>query len=155
MTTADGREFVFDRLLLATGAEPLRLPIPGADQPHVFTLRSLADSRAIVERAKTASSAVVLGSGFIGLETAAALRERGLPVHVVSLDPQPLDKVLGPELGGFIRTLHESHGVVFHMGSSSAGGGAADPSTAQPRPTTEHQGGVRIRDATGGSFSGA
>lgn len=120
VTTADGREFVFDRLLLATGAEPLRLPIPGADQPHVFTLRSLADSRAIVERAKTASSAVVLGSGFIGLETAAALRERGLPVHVVSLDPQPLDKVLGPELGGFIRTLHESHGVVFHMGSSLA-----------------------------------
>ncbi|HOM13199.1 MAG TPA: FAD-dependent oxidoreductase [Rubrivivax sp.] len=119
--TADGREFAFDRLLLATGAEAVRLPIPGADQPHVFTLRSLADSRAIVERAKAAKHAVVLGSGFIGLETAAALRQRGLQVHVVSLDAQPLDKVLGPELGGFIRTLHEGHGVVFHMGDSLAG----------------------------------
>lgn len=118
VVTADGRELAFDRLLLATGAEPIRLPIPGAELPHVFTLRSLADSRAIVERAKTAKTAVVLGSGFIGLETAAALRQRGLQVHVVSLDRQPLDKVLGAELGGFIRALHESHGVVFHMGRS-------------------------------------
>jgi NADPH-dependent 2,4-dienoyl-CoA reductase/sulfur reductase-like enzyme/nitrite reductase/ring-hydroxylating ferredoxin subunit len=118
--TADGKEFGFDRLLLATGAEPVRLPIPGAEQPQVMTLRTLADSRAIVERAKTAKSAVVLGSGFIGLETAAALRTRGLQVHVVSLDRQPLDKVLGVELGGVIRALHESHGVVFHMGTSLA-----------------------------------
>ena len=125
VTTADGREFAFDRLLLATGAEPVRLPIPGADQPHVFTLRSLADSRAVVERVKSAKSAVVLGSGFIGLETAAALRERGLQVHVVSLDQQPLDKVLGPELGGFIRSLHEGHGVVFHLGTSLASIAAA------------------------------
>lgn len=120
VTSADGRVLAFDRLLLATGSEPVRLPIPGTDQPQVFTLRSLADSRAIIERAKAAKSAVVLGSGFIGLETAAALRERGLQVHVVSLDQQPLEKVLGPELGGFIRALHESHGVVFHMGTSLA-----------------------------------
>jgi NADPH-dependent 2,4-dienoyl-CoA reductase/sulfur reductase-like enzyme/nitrite reductase/ring-hydroxylating ferredoxin subunit len=118
--TADGRSFSFDRLLVATGAEPVRLPIPGADQPHVLILRSFADSRAIVERAKTARSAVVLGSGFIGLETAAALRIRGLDVHVVSLDARPLEKVLGPELGDFIRSLHESHGVTFHMGVSFA-----------------------------------
>lgn len=120
VTTADGRVFPFDRLLLATGAEPVRLPIPGADAPHVRTLRSLADSRAIVERAKTAKSAVILGSGFIGLEATAALRSRGLAVHVVSLDERPLERVLGRELGDFIRTLHESHGVAFHMGTSIA-----------------------------------
>lgn len=118
--TADGREFPFDRLLLATGAEPVRLPIPGADQAHAFTLRTLADSRAIIERARDAKSAVVLGSGFIGLEVAAALRTRGLAVHVVSLDERPLEKVLGSELGDFIRKLHEDHGVAFHMANSLA-----------------------------------
>lgn len=116
--TANGQSFSFDRLLIATGAEPVRLPIPGAEQPHVFTLRSFADSRAISEHAKEAKSAVILGSGFIGLETAAALRERGLAVHVVSTDARPLEKVLGPQLGDFIRSLHESHGVTFHMEAS-------------------------------------
>lgn len=124
VTVADGRAFPFDRLLIATGAEPVRLPIPGADQTHVFTLRSFADSRAIIERADAAKSAVVLGSGFIGLETAAALRERGLDVHVVSLDARPLEKILSPELGDFIRALHENHGVRFHMGASIASIGA-------------------------------
>jgi NADPH-dependent 2,4-dienoyl-CoA reductase/sulfur reductase-like enzyme/nitrite reductase/ring-hydroxylating ferredoxin subunit len=118
--TANGDSFAFDRLLIATGAEPIQLPIPGSDQSHVFTLRSFADGRAIVERAKAAKSAVVLGSGFIGLEAAAALRERGLEVHVVSLDAQPLEKVLGRQLGHFIRGLHESHGVTFHMDTSIA-----------------------------------
>lgn len=122
--TADGRTFGYDRLLLATGAEPVRPPIPGADQPHVFTLRSLADSRAILARATAAKSAVVLGSGFIGLEVAAALRGRGLAVHVVSLDGRPLERVLGAEAGDFIRSLHESHGVVFHMENSLASIGA-------------------------------
>ncbi len=124
VTTDDGRVLPFDRLLLATGAEPVRLPIPGADAPHVFTLRSLADSRAIVERARTAKSAVVLGSGFIGLEAAASLRTRGIAVHVVSLDARPLEKVLGRELGDFIRGLHESRGVSFHMSTSLASIGA-------------------------------
>lgn len=124
VTTGDSRAFPFDRLLVATGAEPVRLPIPGAEQPHVFTLRSFADSRAIVERARAAKSAVVLGSGFIGLETAAALRERGIDVHVVSLDARPLEKILGPQLGDFIRGLHERHGVIFHMGASLAAIGA-------------------------------
>jgi len=118
--TEDGRIFPFDRLLLATGAEPIRPPIPGRDRDHVFTLRSLADSRAIIERAKSAKVAVVLGSGFIGLETAAALRSRGLEVHVVSLEARPLESVLGPELGDFIRHLHEERGVIFHMGDSLA-----------------------------------
>lgn len=120
VTTADGQSHGFDRLLLAPGAEPIRLPIPGADLPHVFTLRSFADSRAIVARAEAARTAVVLGSGFIGLETAAALAARGLAVHVVSLDARPLERVLGPELGDFVQSLHEAHGETFHMGASIA-----------------------------------
>lgn len=120
VTADDGRIFPFDRLLLATGAEPVRPPIPGADQNHVFTLRTLTDSRAIIEQEKHAKSAVVLGSGFIGLEAAAALRARGLEVHVVSQDKEPLEKTLGFELGGFIRNLHQQHGVQFHMDTSLA-----------------------------------
>ena len=114
----DGRVLEFDRLLIATGAEPVRPPISGADLAHVFTLRSFADGRALAAAAQKAKSAVVLGSGFIGLETAAALRTRGLDVHVVSLDARPLEKVLGAELGDFIAELHEEHGVTFHMGTS-------------------------------------
>lgn len=119
-----GERFAYDRLLLATGAEPVRLPIPGADQPHVFTLRSLADSRAIIARAQGAKTAVVLGSGFIGLEVAASLAARGLAVHVVSLDAHPLERVLGAQLGDFVRALHEAQGETFHMGASIAAIGA-------------------------------
>jgi apoptosis-inducing factor 3 len=112
---SDGDKVSFDRLLLSTGAEPIRLNIPGSDQANVHTLRSLADCEAIIGDVKSARRVLVMGASFIGLEVAAALRARKLEVHVVAPDKVPMERILGPVLGHFIRKLHEENGVVFHL----------------------------------------
>jgi len=116
VTLSDGRSLGYGALLLATGATPVRLDIPGADLPHVCYLRTLSDSRRIIEKAKDAKRAVVIGSRFIGLEVAASLRQRKIEVAVVGRDLVPLAKVLGPELGNLVHETHTGHGVKFHLG---------------------------------------
>jgi len=113
---SDGRSLSYGALLLATGAEPVRLQIPGDDLPHVCYLRTLSDSRRIIEKAQNAKQVVVIGSRFIGLEVAASLRERKLEVAVVGKESLPLEKSLGRELGKLIHETHEAHGVKFHLG---------------------------------------
>ena len=120
VTLSDGRSLGYGALLLATGAEPARLSIPGADLPHVCYLRTLADSRRIIAKAKNAKRAVVIGSSFIGLEVAASLRERKLEVAVAGKGSLPLGKILGRELGNLIRETHEEHGVKFHLSRTPA-----------------------------------
>lgn len=117
---ADGKRLAFDKLLLATGADPVRLDVPGADLPKVYYLRSLDDSRAIIAKAKNAKKAVVIGASFIGLEAAAALRHRNIEVHVVGPQARPLERILGPELGDMVKAIHEDNGVVFHFGTSAS-----------------------------------
>jgi NADPH-dependent 2,4-dienoyl-CoA reductase/sulfur reductase-like enzyme len=117
---AGGERERYDVLLLATGAAPVRLEVPGADLPHVHYLRTEADAHALVKAAKTASRAVVIGSSFIGLEAAASLRARDLEVHVVGRETCPMERILGTRAGQFIQRLHESHGVTFHLGTTPA-----------------------------------
>jgi NADPH-dependent 2,4-dienoyl-CoA reductase/sulfur reductase-like enzyme len=109
-------------MLLATGAEPVRLNLAGTAAIPVHYLRRFPDSRAIAASAdgSTNKRALVMGASFIGLEVAASLRARGLEVHVVAPESEPLVKVMGAELGRFIRGLHESKGVVFHLGATVA-----------------------------------
>jgi len=117
---SDGRSLSYGALLLATGADPIRLQISGANLPHVFYLRTLTDSRRIIERAKNAKRAVVIGASFIGLEVAWSLRERKLEVAVVGKHSRPLQNVLGRELGDLVRETHEANGVKFHLNRTPA-----------------------------------
>lgn len=115
----DGGHHDYDKLLLATGAEPVRLDIPGADLPHVHYLRTLADSRLLVAKALVAKRAIMIGASFIGLEVAASLRSRNIDVQVVGTETTLMAKVLGPEVGDYLRKLHEEHGVKFHLGTTA------------------------------------
>lgn len=116
VTLQDGETLGYDRLLLATGAEPNRPPGPDFARDNVHVLRSLADADRLIAALGSVRRAVVVGSSFIGLEAAAALRIRGLEVHVVGPDATPLEAKLGPELGAMIKAVHDERGVVFHLG---------------------------------------
>lgn len=120
VTTASGESFAFDRLLLATGAEPVRPDIPGFDRPEAHLLRSFADARALAARAEKGKRAAVLGSGFIGLEAAAALSKRGVAVTIVSRDDLPMERSFGDEVGALLRTLHEENGIAFRLGRTAS-----------------------------------
>jgi len=116
---ADGSHVSYGALLLATGAEPVRLDVPGGNLDHVRYLRTFDDSRALVAKAEQARKAVIVGASFIGLEVASSLRARGIEIHVVGPEAIPMARVLGPELGSFIRSVHEQHGVTFHLGRTA------------------------------------
>src|SRR5882672_6560027 len=111
VTLDGGATRAYGALVIATGADPVRPPVPGADAPHVFVLRTLADADAIIARSAGAKRATVIGAGFIGLEVAASLRARGLEVHVAAHAAVPLARVMGDAIGGFVRRVHEEHGV--------------------------------------------
>jgi NADPH-dependent 2,4-dienoyl-CoA reductase/sulfur reductase-like enzyme len=134
--TSDGRDHAFDALLLATGSRAIRPGIPGEERSHVHVLRSLGDCRRIIEGAKQARHAVVVGASFIGMEVAASLRARDLEVTVVAPDSVPFERSLGKELGGALGELHESHGVAFRLGHTvreiTEGEAALDDGTRLP-----------------------
>src|SRR5690606_21223890 len=114
VTLQSGDTIPFDALVLATGAEPVRLPLRGGGEPQ--TLRTLADRRATLPQAKAGQKAVVIGASFIGLEVAASLRARQVDVEVIGRESAPLAHVRGPELSELVRSVHEQHGVRFHLG---------------------------------------
>ena len=136
VSTREQGAFEYDALLIATGAEPKKLEVPGADLGHVHYLRTLRDTQSLIDASTggsdseadttmqsssvhgTPKRAVVIGASFIGLETAASLRARGLDVSVVSPAPLPMEKLLGKPLSDKLRAVHEQHGVTFHVGST-------------------------------------
>jgi len=120
ITLEGGRQLEYGALLIATGAVPVRLDIPGATGSRVCYLRTFSDSRAIVAQVAAAKQVVVVGASFIGLEAAASLRTRGIEVHVAGLETVPMQRVLGTDVGRFVQSLHESHGVKFHLGATVA-----------------------------------
>jgi NADPH-dependent 2,4-dienoyl-CoA reductase/sulfur reductase-like enzyme/nitrite reductase/ring-hydroxylating ferredoxin subunit len=116
-----GEVLPYDALVLATGAEPRRPPIPGLDGPNVYLLRNLKDADALIRVAQGAQRSAVIGASFIELEVAAALKSRGLEVHVIAPERVPFEKVLGAEIGRWILAMHQKEGVVFHLGREVLG----------------------------------
>lgn len=115
-----GRSLPYGKLLLATGAEPRRLDLPGAELPHVRLLRTLDDCRALIERLDSRPRVVVVGGSFIGMEAAASLVSRKLEVEVVTPDREPMARQFGPELSRLIVDTHRKHGTKLHLGRKPA-----------------------------------
>jgi NADPH-dependent 2,4-dienoyl-CoA reductase/sulfur reductase-like enzyme/nitrite reductase/ring-hydroxylating ferredoxin subunit len=146
-----GERLSYGALLIATGADPIRLQVPGADLPHVHYLRSLADSRAVIAGTEHARRATVIGASFIGLEVAASLRARNLDVDVVAPETIPMERILGREIGDLVRALHEAHGVRFHLGATvtSIDQTGVTLSTSERLESDLVVAGVGVRPATG------
>ena len=116
-----GTELQFSKLLIATGAQPRRIPLPGSDLAGVMTFRTFNDSRRLKEELSGGGrNVVMIGSGWIGMELAAAASSYGNTVTLLGLEDVPLSMAIGPELGGFFRKLHERHGVQFRLPASAA-----------------------------------
>ena len=120
ITLDDGSALQPDAVLVASGARPRRLDLPGAELPGVFTLRSLEDAERLAEAAGGARRAVVIGASFIGMETAASLVRRGLEVTVVGPETTPFERILGPEVGRVVQARHAAHGTRFALGGGVA-----------------------------------
>ena len=112
-----GERIGFDRLLLATGAEPRRLPVPGGDLEGIHLLRTIEDADAIRATCEAGGHLVVVGGGWIGCEVAASARQKGMDVTVIEPLELPLLRVLGPELGAFYRDVHANQGVELLLGT--------------------------------------
>jgi 3-phenylpropionate/trans-cinnamate dioxygenase ferredoxin reductase component len=116
VTLSRGGPLAYDRLLLATGSEPRRLPLPGGDADGVLYLRRVADSDRIRDTFTTASRVLIIGAGWIGLEVAAAARLAGVDVTIVEMAEVPLLQVLGPQVAPVFAGLHREHGVDLRLG---------------------------------------
>jgi 3-phenylpropionate/trans-cinnamate dioxygenase ferredoxin reductase subunit len=123
---SDGSVIGYGALVLATGAQPVVPPIKGAEQAHVFTLRSWNDARALNVAVSAGTKLLIAGASFIGLEAAAAFRARGVDVTVVAPEAIPFERVLGKDLGEYLRGLHEKNGVKLHLGRTVGTIGGSD-----------------------------
>lgn len=112
----DGRVLGYDRLLLATGAEPRRITVPGAELDGIHYLRTLADCEALQDRLGASSHVAVVGAGWIGSEFAASARQGGHEVTLIDPTPLPNERIFGPEIGAFYRDLHSRHGIELALG---------------------------------------
>jgi apoptosis-inducing factor 3 len=121
VTLHDGRKLPFDKALLATGGTPRLSALPGAQGEGCFNLRSFADARLILEAAAGARRAVLIGSGFIGLEVASSLCTRGLAVDVVAPEALPLAHIVGDRIALYLKGRHEKKNVTFHLGTTATG----------------------------------
>ncbi len=128
--TAAGEQLGYDRLLLATGSRPRTLDLPGAELAGIHVLRTIADAGVLAKEFRAGQRIGVIGAGWIGSEVAASARQMGADVVVFDPGPVPLHRVLGREVGGIYRDLHEAHGVTFHFGSKVEGFEGTDHVTA-------------------------
>ncbi|WP_040865408.1 NAD(P)/FAD-dependent oxidoreductase [Nocardia exalbida] len=142
ITLPDDSTLPYDKLALATGSTPRTLPVPGADAPNVYTLRTIEDSDTLIELFGSARRIVIIGAGWIGLEVAAAARSAGVEVTIVERADLPLLAVLGPEMAQVFADLHRANGVDFRFGAQ------VDAITTEEAIATDVANGVRLADGS-------